>query len=264
MNTTLLSPSELEAMSARMGANADNWLAARLKPDRQTVVKLIRRPAKTIVNPFAGYLMQLDDFNRPYPLFAMDIIEGIARLDWHGRGNGVGGISKPLSVRRIISILEWLPEITNEAVERFLSLGERHASRYVKAVELAIPRMINSRPDSLRWEMEGVLPPPPNGSSEWEDLDGLRKPSAEELAQLHHDMRTFTEYATAEEYEAETDNMVVHTTATFKVKKGHPKRVEVMELLGQGLSQVAIERTTGVPRKTIRRWQAETLTKAAW
>ena len=72
----MLSPVELEAMSARMAANADEWLARKIKPPvvkAPKAAKAVRRPPKVVANPFAGYLMNLDDFGRSYPLFAMDM-----------------------------------------------------------------------------------------------------------------------------------------------------------------------------------------------
>ena len=264
----LLSAAQLVAMSARMGANADQWLEKKLKPTKHkkpNADKADGRPPKVIANPFAGYLMRLDDYGRGFPLFALDIIEGIARLDWHNRDIGEGGISKPLSVRRIITVLEWLPEITNEAVEYLLNLGERHARRYVKAAELAIPRMMKCRPDSLKYEMEGIEPP--RKPCQWEDVEDLSTPSPEELAKLHHDMRTFTEYATAEEYERDDttklNGITLTDVAAFPARKQHPKRGEVMALLAQDVTKLQIERMTGVQRKTITKWQAETLTLAA-
>ena len=264
----MLSPVELEAMSARMEANADEWLARKIKPPvvkAPKAAKAVRRPPKVVANPFAGYLMSLDDFGRSYPLFAMDIIEGIARLDWHDRPIGVGGISKPLSVKRIINILEWLPEITNDAVEDFLGLQKRHARRYVKAAELAIPRMMRCRPESLRCEMDGVDPDP--GPCVWVDLDDVSKPSSAELAQLHHDLRTLTQFKTAEEYErddvAKFSSAPSHDVIVLPVRKQHPKREEVMNLLGQEVPKLQIERITGVQRKTITKWQQEELSLAA-
>lgn len=247
----LLSAVELNAMSVRMGANADQWLEMKLKPTKPKmpkVDKVTRRPPKVISNPFAGYLMNLDDYGRSYPLFAMDIIEGIARLDWHNREIGQGGVSKPLSVRRIIIVLEWLPEITNEAVEDLLNLGERHARRYVKAAELAIPRMMKCRPDSLRYEMDGIEPP--RKACEWDDE--LLLPTPEELAKLHHDLRTFTEYGTADEYERQYPAMHVGGVVVAL-----PKRELVRQMLAQGKAVKAIEREAGITAKTIRRWRDE-------
>ncbi|WP_416363009.1 helix-turn-helix domain-containing protein [Pseudomonas sp. NFX183] len=248
----LLTNLQLDALSNRIGANADQWLAKKLKPikpKKPNPDKVARRPPKTISNPFSGHLMSLcDDRKKAYPLFAMDIIEGIARLDWHDRKIGKGGISKPLSVRRIITVLEWLPEITNEAIEEFLGLKERHARRYVKAAELAIPRMMKCRPDSLRYEMDGIEPP--RKPCQWEGSDELITPSPEELAKLHRDLRTLTEYATAEEYERQYPNKYMGAVVVAL-----PKRELVHQLLEQGKAVKAIEREAGVSAKTIRRWR---------
>lgn len=254
MSNTLLPAVQLDAMSARMVANANQWLEKKLKPTKPKKPKpdkADRRPPTVIANPFAGYLVRHSDYGRGYPEFAMDIIEGIARLDWHNRDIGQGGISKPLSVRRIITVLEWLPEITNEAVEEFLNLGERHARRYVKAAELAIPRMMKCRPDRLMYEMDDIGPPlKPCEWSQWEDE--LPAPSAEELAKLRHDMRTLTEYATAEEYEhLWTTGPIVGAVVAL------PKRIIVLQMLAEDKSVKAVERETGVTPQTIRRWRDE-------
>jgi DNA-binding NarL/FixJ family response regulator len=113
--------------------------------------------------------------------------------------------------------------------------------------------------------MEGIEPEPK--PCEWEDLDVLPAPSAEELAKLHYDLRTLTQFKSAEEYEQDHEDELAGAPITnviaFPVRMQHPKRQEVMGMLAQGLSLSEIERLTGVPRKTIRRWQAETLTLAA-
>lgn len=245
----LYTKQELEVMSARIGFNADQWLAAKLKPprSRRPRAKVAnRRPAKVLMNPFAGFLLKVDDIGRCYPLFAMDIIEGIARLDWHNRDIGQGGISKPLSVRRIITVLEWLPVITNEAVGELLSLGERHARRYVKAAELAIPHMMRCRPDMLRYEMDGIEAP--RKPCEWDDE--ILPPTPDELAKLHHDLRTLTEHATADEYERQYPTQSVDGAVMAL-----PKRELVRQMLAEGKAIKAIERESGVTAKTVRRWR---------
>ncbi|WP_256357735.1 helix-turn-helix domain-containing protein [Pseudomonas sp. PDM28] len=264
----LLPPAKLEALNTRISANADQWLVDNAPI---TKAKLTRTPKaasgrkRTIIeNPFFGFIGCMSYWGR-YPEFAMDIIEGVARLDWHDRPIGKGGKSVPLSVRNLVVVLEYLQIVTNEAVEDLLQLKERHARRYVKAIEKIIPRMMESRPRALIYEMEGIKSEPE--ACKWNDYDDLIKPSAEELAKLHHDLRTFTQFKSAEEYEEDcfgelsgkaTDNVV-----RFPARKQHPKRAEVMSLLTQEMSKSEIERTTGVPRKTIRRWQAEILALAA-
>ena len=264
----LLSPAELEPLNARFAANAKKWLIENAPAPKVVSEWNLKnasgRKPKAIENPFYMHIGCMTHWGR-YPVFALDIIEGVARLDWHGRAIGVGGKSTPLSVRRLAVVLESLPVITTDSVMDLLRLETRHASRYVKAVELIIPQMMQCRPESLRNEMEGIKTEPK--PCEWEDLDTLSAPSTEELARLHYDLRTLTQFKSAEEYEQDHEDEL--TGARFinvigpPIRKQHPKRHEVMGLLAQGLSLSEIERLTGVPRKTIRRWQAETLALAA-
>ena len=94
----------------------------------------------------------------------------------------------PLSVRNIATILVGLERVTAGSVGETLRIAERHARRYVKAVELIIPYMMKARPQSLVHEMSDTYEA---GSHAWEDIDELTKPSHVELAKLHHDLRTF-------------------------------------------------------------------------
>jgi hypothetical protein len=264
----LLSPAELEVLNTRFAANAKKWLIENAPAPKTVSQRNLKnasgRKPKAIENPFYMYIGCMTDRGR-YPVFALDIIEGIARLDWHGRAIGVGGKSTPLSVRRLAVILESLPVVTTDSVMDLLPLEARHASRYVNAMELIIPRMMECRPETLRNEMEGIEPEPK--PYEWEDLDTLSAPSAEELAKLHYDLRTLTQFKSAEEYERDHEDELSGARFTkliaLPVRKHHPKRHEVMGMLAQGLSQSEIERLTGVQRKTIRKWRAETLALAA-
>lgn len=264
----LLSAAGLEALNARISANADALIASKMKENNYN-----REPKgasgpkpKVVVNPFIGHMWSVDiNSGQAYPEFAMGIIEGVCRLDWHDRPIGVGGISKPLSVKKLINILEWMPEITNEKVEDFLGLEERHARRYVKAAELVIPRMMKCRPAHLSMVMDDVPASPE--PCVVNVMDDVRMPTGEELAKLHHDLRTLTQFKSAEEYERNHEDQLSGARATnviaFPVRKQHPKKHEVMGMRAQGLSLSEIERLTGVPRKTVRRWEAETLASAA-
>ena len=259
-HTNLLSPAELEEISARFEASAIQWLKENAPTAKATTTRkpksgLGRKP-KSIVNPFYGFIGCTTHRGR-YPVFAMDIIEGIARLDWHDRDIDVGGKSMPLSVRNLVLILESLSIVTNEVVEDLLQLGERHARRYVKAIELIMPWMMKSRPQDLINEMEGIEPEPK--ASEWDDGDNLPKPSAEELEKLHYDMRTFTQYKSAEKNDnqhaaklagAGTSNLIA-----CPARKQHTKKAEVLNLLSQGVNLSEISRLTGVSRKTVRQWR---------
>jgi len=239
----MMTPAEIKAMSDRMGKRADAWLARNTKKPKE---KPLHDQSKAILNPFAGYLKQL---GQEYPHWAMDIIEGIARLDWHNRDIGVGGVSKQLSIRKIIHVLDWLPVITNAAVEELLGLGERHARRYVKAASLCIPHMLKCRPDWLLFEMDGVEYQ--RKPHEWEDMSDIPAPDAETLAKLHHDMRTFTEYATEEEYDKVWSNFPRNVIVNIPTGK----KAIVMQMLADGKAVKAIVRETGVTAQTIRRWR---------
>lgn len=263
-DSILLSKSEFEALDARIRANADRWLEDNTPKKKFKVkreAKSNRGPKPRVVeNPFYGVIGCATRWGR-YPVFALDVIEGIARLDWHSRSIGAGGKSMPLSVSNLTVILENLPIITNEAIEDLLQLGERHARRYFKAIELIIPWMMKSRPQSLINDMDDIDPVPK--PCDWEDLDDARTPSVEELAKLHHDLRTLTEYNAAEEYE--WDYPTCQTTATIVAfsachQRRHPKKQAVMRMLAQDLGARAIERLTGVSAKTIRKWRDEVQT----
>ncbi|WP_095052149.1 hypothetical protein [Pseudomonas sp. Irchel s3b2] len=264
----LLSPAELDALDARIASNADNWLAdnapkpnTKAKTDLEPKRATGRKP-KSINNPFFGFIGCTTYWGR-YPAFASDVIEGVARLDWHDRPVGVGGKSMPLSVRDLTVILESLPDVTTESVMELLRLGARHARRYVKAIELIMPWMMVSRPRSLCREMEGIDSDPTPCA--WKDQDALLKPSAEELAKLHYDLRTLTQYKSAEEYETEeaigsafTGDVVAKTS-----RQQHSKKYEVLSLLAKGTPIKAIERETRVQPKTIRKWRNEVFALAA-
>ncbi|EKT4562504.1 helix-turn-helix domain-containing protein [Pseudomonas putida] len=260
-DSILLSQSEFEALDALVRANADRWLEDNTPKKKFKVkrkAKSNRGPKPRVVeNPFYGFIGCATRWGR-YPVFALDVIEGIARLDWHSRGIGADGKSMPLSVSNLTVILENLPIITNQAIEDLLQLGERHARRYFKAIELIIPWMMKSRPQSLIDEMNDIDPVPK--LCDWEDLDDARTPSAEELAKLHHDLRTLTEYNAAEE--CEWDFPTCQTTATIVAfpachQRRHPKKQAVMRMLAQDQAVKAIERLTGVSAKTIRKWRDE-------
>ncbi|UPF04911.1 helix-turn-helix domain-containing protein [Pseudomonas mosselii] len=258
----LLSQSELKAIDERIRANADQWLkdhAPKTKSKAKRKPKSNRgRKPKVVENPFFGFIGCTSHWGR-YPVFAESIIEGAARLDWHDRPIGKGGKSMPLSVRNIAVILESLPVISNEAVEDLLQLGERHARRYFKAMQLIIPEMMESRPRSLINEMDGIEPEPK--ACEWEDSDDARAPSAEELDKLHHDLRTLTEYKTAEEYEAEFYSSTTQSNSVkFSARQQHPMKAQVVQMLLDGAPCKAVERETSVSAKTIRKWRDEMLT----
>jgi hypothetical protein len=259
--TRTFTPSELKELDARIAANANKWLEdnapiAMAKITRKS--KSARgRQGKMIPNPFFGFIGCFTYWER-YPVFALDIIEGVARLDWHDRPIGEGGKSMPLSVRNLAVILESLPIVTTETVQDLLQLGDRHARRYVKAIELIIPWMMKCRPRSLFNEMEGIEPE--QKACEWEDDNESSTPSPEELAKLHYDLRTLTQYKTAEEYRVELEySRPAPNIINFQARQHHPKKAQVFQMLLDGATGKAIERETGVSPKTIRKWRDDML-----
>lgn len=197
----MLSAIELAELDRRIGDRVDRLIAANAPRNRDAARKVAKevrsktsnrgRPAKAIVNPFESYIGPSTYYGQ-YPYFASDIIEGIARLDWHDRPINQGGSSKPLSVKRLFGVLARLSEVTAESVGGFLHVNTRQAQRYVKAIELAMPYLMKSRPQCLAVEMDlGEIPA--MRPSDW--TDELETPSAEVLAKLHHDMRDLGERA---------------------------------------------------------------------
>lgn len=191
----MLTPIELVELDRRIGGHVDRLIAASVKSNQRTARKKTKevaattsnrgRPSKIILNPFEGFIGPSTEYGQ-YPYFASDIIEGIARLDWHDRPIDQGGSSKPLSVKRLFGIIAELPKVTAKSVGDFLSVNTRQAQRYVKAVELAMPYLMKSRPRCLASEMDhgGI---PAMRPSNW--TDELETPSAEVLAKLHYDIR---------------------------------------------------------------------------
>ncbi|MFT0180551.1 hypothetical protein ACMSIO_08855 [Pseudomonas benzopyrenica] len=145
------------------------------------------RPAKVITNLFQGLIGPTTDYGQ-YPLFAMDILEGISRLDWHDRPIGSGGSSKPLSVKRLVAILAELEVVSAATVMTQYRLGTRQAQRYVKAIELAMPYLLKSRPDELSHLMRYGFLKETIRANQWDDQ--LEPPSPEAFAKLHHDLKT--------------------------------------------------------------------------
>lgn len=199
--TIMLTPTELAELDRRIGEHTDLLIAASDQRNRSATRKATKkvasktsnrgRPSKVIVSPFEGFIGPSTEYGQ-YPYFASDIIEGIARLDWHDRPIGQGGSSKPLSVKRLFRILAQLSKVTTESVGDFLHVNTRQAQRYVKAIELAMPYLMKSRPQCLVFEMDyGEIPA--MRPSDW--TDELETPSAEVLAKLHGDMRDLGERA---------------------------------------------------------------------
>jgi hypothetical protein len=259
--TKKLSEKQLGKIDSRISANADKWLKdnfPQAKPNSPRTAKSTRgRKPKIIHNPFFGFIGWMTFWGR-YPVFALDIVEGIARLDWHDRPPTSGGKSMPLSVRNLLVILESLPLVTTMSVGDLLRLEDGHSRRYVRAIELIIFWLMKCRPKSLYNEMEGLQPD--QTYSKWADEDELAPPPPEVLEKLHYDLRTLTKYASAEEYEASDQPAVtVPSVVAFPTRQPHPKKHQVLQMLRDGVALKAISRETGVAVKTIRKWRDERL-----
>lgn len=158
----MLTASQLAELSQRIGANADQLIQKRNQKTRnkttsttpgRTPSERRGRPAARIANPFVSMFGPATAWGR-YPELAMDIVEGIARLDWHDRQEGSAEASRPLSVRVLMRLLDSVEEITVATVADSTGLGQRHARRYVKALQLIVPRLLAARPHRLLTEME--------------------------------------------------------------------------------------------------------------
>ncbi|MFC3606959.1 hypothetical protein ACFOMF_04080, partial [Stutzerimonas tarimensis] len=104
---SLLSPADLRKLDDRIRRRADFLISIKAKNAPRprapaaaspTATKTSNRgrPPRTITNPFVDLIGPTTGFGR-YPYFATEIIEGIARLDWHDHGSDE--VSKPLSVK---------------------------------------------------------------------------------------------------------------------------------------------------------------------
>ncbi|WP_208733635.1 hypothetical protein [Pseudomonas duriflava] len=98
-----------------------------------------RKPTQ-ISNPLYGAQVL-----REYPLWADDILQGVARLDWYR----TTGRSIPLSVRKLIKLLIHLPVLSTQCISSLLLLEERQARRYLEALKLALPFLLKSMPENL-------------------------------------------------------------------------------------------------------------------
>ncbi|RAI66055.1 helix-turn-helix domain-containing protein [Pseudomonas fluorescens] len=215
-----------------------------------------------MLNPFYSYVGTTTGRGR-YPAFAMDIIEGVARLDWYGQKHR----NIPLSVYKLCVILESLPVITKDTIQDLFHYRDKQAQRYYNAIELIVPRMMEARPTKLIDLMSGVEVSSLR-ESEWDDIDDVCQPTPEELAKLHHDLRTFTEYGSEAFYNAywgfDSDEQYARKDYTLEDAQKHsrelranPKKAVVLSLLNGGLNVSEVQKQTGVSRPTITKWRDE-------
>lgn len=152
----MLTATQLAAISMDIAANADRLIAAHQSNRRSPATPARKenlnerrgRPTKKIMNPFTSHIGPATKYGR-YPDFAMDVVQGIARLDWHNRKENSTDTSKPLSVRLLMELLAFVDEISTNSIADYSGLGPRHAQRYVKAIGLMMPHLLASRPERL-------------------------------------------------------------------------------------------------------------------
>lgn len=152
----MLTPTQLASLSLDIEANADRLIATHQKKRpphanpirKRSPTERRGRPAKKISNRFVGHVGPSTEYDR-YPDFAMDVVEGVARLDWHNRKENSTDTSKPLSVRLLMNLLAFVDEISTSSVADYSGLSPRHAQRYVKAIGLMMPHLLASRPERL-------------------------------------------------------------------------------------------------------------------
>ncbi|SEI69307.1 helix-turn-helix domain-containing protein [Pseudomonas sp. NFACC07-1] len=258
----MLTQEQLSIIDKEVSGKADAWLSRNLKLTQVGEAqqpKSNRGPKPAMLeNPFYGYVGTTTDYGK-YPEFAIDVIEGVARLDWYSKKER----NIPLSVSKLCMILESQQVVSNQTIQDQFQFDKRHAQRYFKAIELALPRMMACRPQRLNDEMLGVFP---EHTSEWDDLDSAHTPTPEELAKLHHDLRTFTEYgseefynevwgmAHADQYSNGGEPLRKALEASEKARE-HPKKAVVLRLLSQGMAVAKVARETGVHRNTVNAWK---------
>lgn len=138
----MLTPSELKALDKRISASADriiNKTVSTLAPVRK-VKGAGRKPASFVNTILPECLDVLYAGEDNWPLWADDILAGIARLDWYREGER----SIPLSARNILKCLAHLETIDSYSISHLLHIGERQSRRYYDACELTQKHMIDS------------------------------------------------------------------------------------------------------------------------
>lgn len=130
----MLSPEELAALNARVGANADKLIGATQRKLYTFSGAGKGRKPLSFQNTLQGALQAVvyeDD--EKWPLWVDDVLSGVARLDWGGGQNS----TRPLSKKKIAQCLAQLETIDASSVSHLLLLEQRQAQRYVKACELS-------------------------------------------------------------------------------------------------------------------------------
>lgn len=140
LDVKMLTPEQIQELDRKFGAAADKLIAR----NKKTVMPPRSESAPgtlpvVIQNPLQPEMLDvLHSGEDNWPLWVDDVIQGIARLDWYRQGER----SVPLSGKKIVQCLAYLNEIGAFEVSHLLQIGKRQSTRYVKACELAIPRLL--------------------------------------------------------------------------------------------------------------------------
>lgn len=113
-------------------------LAKKLRKDKRDRIRYALRGGSnrsvrgrnTLQNTVREAIMEIDPDQMYGPVD--DILTGVANLEQPG-------YSKPLSVRRLLAILQSMPVISSHEIAVMLNVGERQAQRYMVALRVALP-----------------------------------------------------------------------------------------------------------------------------
>lgn len=297
---------QMDEFNRRLAANTDRLIARHVKactPSRSVTGPECER----INNPLAGYIVAplpklgvdsqdlLDNENTDnilnediqndkcgtatdkdftlYPRWCLDVIEGIARLNWYQ--SGVTD-QRPLSVKKILTILQRCSQIDKYTICSIYRFQEQQARRYVLACKMAIQHLMKVVPANVQEKMDAGLPLinmdsslvfTGENSQEFDDVPDVLawKPlKGQWTAKLQEDCKPFTVHNTAEFYEA--DNIALHSEAAntyqrispvqvTKIANKHPMQAKALELIRGGLPVAKVARETGVNRNTVSKWK---------
>lgn len=138
----MLTPSQLKALDKRISANADKVISRTVRtlaPERK-VKGAGRKPASFVNTILPECLDVLYAGEENWPLWADDILSGVARLNWMNQKHR----EIPLSARKILQCLAHLETMDTYSISHLIHVDERSAQRYYNACELAQTHMIRS------------------------------------------------------------------------------------------------------------------------
>lgn len=296
---------QIAAMDARFSANANGLIARHVKAC--TPSRSVTGPDyEKIQNPLAGYIVNhlpklggdgqdcrdnddADDIHNEniikderasarakdftlYSRWCLDIVEGIARLNWYRPD----GDQFPLSVKKILTILQRCPQIDKYTICSIYRFQERQARRYVLACKMAIQHLMKVVPVNVKAKMDAAVPLinmdcnlvfTGEDIQEFDDVPDVLawKPlKAQWTAKLQEDCKPFTVHNTVEYYES--DYIDIHSEAAntyqlispvqvAKTANEHPMQAKALEMIRGGLSVAKVARETGVHRNTVSKWK---------